>query len=96
MAYSALMLLGYWSVLSDMGTTMRIVGSDRACAETPIHCNWLSFAADKTVSVAIVSTALISLFAIKCEHRHRVQMGAAIAAVAHFGTNWMLYTPLPY
>jgi hypothetical protein len=93
-AYAAVVLFGLWVRLSDIDTTMRIIGSDRACAETQVECSWVYFVIDRALSVFIICVAVGAQVATTWRDRDRAQVVAAVAAVAHFVVQKILYTPL--
>lgn len=82
-AYGILVLSSYWSQLSDIDTTLRLVESDVGCSLTAIDCNWLNFAIDKIVGMAVIGFAFVAQLWSSWRHRDRVQIGAAIVAMVH-------------
>ena len=91
--YGALMLAGYWSELRDLDTTIRLVGSDVGCSLSAIDRNWLNFALEKAVGLAVMVTAIGAQFATGWRVRNCVQTGAAVVAVTHLVPLWMLLNP---
>jgi hypothetical protein len=92
-AYGVLMLGGYWSQLTDIGTTIRLVGSDVGCSLSAIDCNWLNFTVEKVVGVTVIGAAVAAQIATKWQHRNWVQVSAAIAAIAHLIALQLLLNP---
>jgi hypothetical protein len=85
--------MGYWSQLADIGTTIRLVGSDVGCSLSAIDCDWISFTVEKVVGVTVICVAGATQIATKWHHRNWVQVSAAIAAIAHLIALQMLFNP---
>jgi hypothetical protein len=45
--YCVLVVSSYWSMLSDLDTTARLVGSEVGCSISVVQCNWLAFGIDR-------------------------------------------------
>jgi hypothetical protein len=91
--YCILMLSSYWSLLSDVDTTVRLVGSDVGCSLSAIECNWLIFGVDKVFGMAVIVLAGVAQFATRWRHRDRASIMAALAAVAHLSILRVLLNP---
>lgn len=91
--YCILIVSSYWLQLSDLDTTIRLVGSDVGCSLSVIECNWLSFSLDKAVCVAVIGLAGVAQFATEWRHRDRALIIAALAAVAHLTVLQLLLNP---
>lgn len=82
-AYCILLVSSYWSMLSDVDTTIRLVGSDVGCSLSAIDCNWLNFSLDKIVGMTVIGLAGVAQFATRWRHRDRTLLIATLAAGAH-------------
>lgn len=81
--YAILVASSYWSMLTDIETTKRLVGSDVGCSLSAVDCNWLYFGLDKLVGTAVIAVACIASCATKWHLRDRALVIAALAAVTH-------------
>src|SRR5688572_197970 len=91
--YCILIVSSYWLLLSDVETTVRLVGSDVGCSLSAIECDWLSFTIDKALGVAVIGLAGVAQFATGWLHRDRALIIAAFAAVAHLTVLELLLNP---
>jgi hypothetical protein len=93
LAYSALMLSSYWSQLTDLETTIRLVGSDVGCSLSAIQCNWLNFAIDKAVGICAIGVGLSAELARAWRYRLHALFGATTLALTHLAVGWILFNP---
>lgn len=91
-AYCAYVLLSWWSQLTDLETTVRLVGSDVGCSLSAINCNWIGFAVDKIVGLAILAATIGALFLPERQRDKTVSVAAVLAAV-HLIALWWSFNP---
>jgi hypothetical protein len=91
-AYCAYVLLSWWSQLTDLETTVRLVGSDVGCSLSAINCNWVSFAIDKIIGLAILAATIGALFLPKRRRNKTLNVAAVLAAV-HLIALWWSFNP---
>jgi hypothetical protein len=91
--YCVLVVSSYWSMLSDLDTTARLVGSEVGCSISVVQCNWLAFGIDQIVGVVVIGSAVAALFAVQWRNRYRALIVAALAAVAHLAVLQVLLNP---
>lgn len=91
-AYCAYVLLSWWSQLTDLETTVRLVGSDVGCSLSAISCSWISFAVDKIVGLAILAATIGALF-LPGRRRDKALNVAAVLAAVHLIASWLFFNP---
>jgi hypothetical protein len=91
-AYCSYVLLSWWSQLTDLETTVRLVGSDVGCSLSVINCNWISFAIDKIVGLAILAATIGALF-LPNRRRDKTLNVAAVLAAVHLIALWWSFNP---
>ena len=87
------MLCSYWSQLTDLETTIRLVGSDLGCSLSAIDCNWLNFAIDKAVGICAIGVGASAELARGWRYRLHALLGATALALMHVAVGWILFNP---
>jgi len=87
------MVSGFWSQLSDVTTTMRLVGSDVGCSLSLVDCNWVNFTIEKIVAVVVIGSAGVAQLATKWRYRSSTQVSAAVIAIVHLIALQVLSNP---